>query len=90
MIALAATLLCGTTDVRAQDVQSRGILLRRPSFDYAQCANVCQMKRDVLATMCLAPTNADKPAEALPRVCSDLGQGAYESCLSVCPVDTGE
>jgi hypothetical protein len=61
---------------------------KAPSFDYAQCANVCQMERDHGLTACLVADNPNKPKYSKPADCSDGGHKDYMACLKRCPTDT--
>lgn len=62
---------------------------RPPSFDYAQCANLCQMERDHALTACLVPDNPNKPDYPRPADCSDGGRKQFLACMAMCPTDVG-
>jgi hypothetical protein len=62
---------------------------RRPSFEYEQCANLCQMERDHGLTACLVPDNPNKPDYPKPADCADGGRTQYLACIAMCPVDVG-
>ena len=64
------------------------IRYRAPSFEYAQCANQCQMDRDHGLTACFVADNPNKPAYPKPADCSDSGRKQYMACLALCPADT--
>jgi hypothetical protein len=64
------------------------IRYRRPSFNYEQCANQCQLERDRGMTACLVADNPNKPKYAKPADCSDGGHTQYKACLARCPADT--
>lgn len=65
------------------------IRTRRPSFDYEQCANLCQIERDHGVTACMVADNPNKPDYPMPADCSDGGRKQYMACIAVCPADVG-
>lgn len=65
------------------------IRTRRPSFEYEQCANFCQMERDHGLTACLVADNPNKPDYPKPADCSDGGRKQYLACIAMCPADVG-
>ncbi|TAK51004.1 MAG: hypothetical protein EPO25_17790 [Gammaproteobacteria bacterium] len=60
-----------------------------PSFEHAQCANTCQIRRDALLTACSVPDNPNKPRYDWSLNCGDDNIKEYLACLDMCPLDTG-
>jgi hypothetical protein len=61
-----------------------------PSFEYAQCANACQIERDRLLSVCNVPDNPNRPQYDKPLNCSSDNTKEFAACLAMCPIDTGE
>lgn len=60
-----------------------------PSFEYAECANACQIEQDRLLSVCSVPENPNRPRYDKPLNCSSDNIKAYVACLAMCPMDTG-
>lgn len=62
---------------------------RPPSFEYAQCANACQIEWDRLLSACGVPENPNRPPYDKPLNCSNDNIKEHLACLAMCPADTG-
>lgn len=62
---------------------------RPPSFEYEQCANLCQIERDHGVTACMVADNPNKPDYRMPADCMDGGRKQYMACIAMCPADVG-
>jgi len=73
----------------AQELKLEDVKTHRPSFDFEQCANACQIELDKAASTCIA--SADSEAKAAEMgVCAENATDRNRSCQKVCPPDTGE
>jgi len=64
--------------------------MKPPSFEYAQCANACQIERDQLLSVCGVPDNPNRPKYDKPVDCTHNNINQFLACLAMCPADTGE
>lgn len=70
---------------KASRVRETPVLSSQPSFEYAQCANACQLEQDRVVTQCLTADNPKKPRGTPPADCDDNGMAEYLICLKQCP-----
>ena len=79
----------GSPEASAQELKAEDVRTHRPSFDFEQCANACQIELDKAASSCIA--SADSEAKAAEMgVCAEKATDRNRSCQKVCPPDTGE
>lgn len=62
--------------------------VHRPSFDFEQCANLCQLELDRTYAACDREAKVASVSEV--EACGTATKDAYGKCLATCPPDLGE
>lgn len=73
---------------QSQELMLKDVTTYRPSFEYEQCANVCQIEVDKAASACM---NAARDAKQdVDGACLTAATDNNNACLKSCPTDTGD
>jgi hypothetical protein len=73
---------------QTQELTLRDVITVRPSFEYEQCANACQIDVDRTVSACM--NDALVTQRDVDGACMTAAIDNNNACLKSCPVDTGD